>query len=307
MPIYTKSSCHVRPFFDVPSNYQHSNKFIPVYWKSVSGYVSGKPSPTYMCRIGTDVYYLKSSNEIYKLNRITNIWEKTDFYGFADTDSSYIYGNRFWTDGTNYYYSNANSKTHLVLVEDTWETKTWNGLTDLYGNRVWNDGNNIYYSSGSGQYVLNKDTNTWEVKTWGNSDKIYGEFIWTDGTNFYCSNRNNGKQYVLNKETDTWEEKVWNGVSNPDYERVWTDGTNIYCSDSTTQYILDKETSTWERVSWTWSGTSSFIGNCIWTDGTIIYYSYNSGATQYHYVLLTTTTKFYSRIDGAWVEVASIA
>ena len=77
---------------------------------------------------------------------------------------------------------------------DTWETKTWTGLTNFNGFKVWTDGDNIYYSNDSEQYVLDKSTSTWNTKTW-NGLIFFGLDIWTDGENIYCSSYSD--QYVL--------------------------------------------------------------------------------------------------------------
>lgn len=185
-------------------------------------------------------------------------------------------GDCYWTDGTNIYYSNGN--THYVLNKETntWERKTWNGLTTFTGSKIWTDGDNVYYetykSDGSTvtytHYILDKATSTWSVKTWDGMVNFSCVCIWTDGTNVYCSG-NSDVQYVLNKQTDTWETKVWNGDFKPYGYFVWSDGENIYYSDYNTHYILNKETDTWE--SKVWNGTTSFNGTSVWTDGTNIY------------------------------------
>ena len=158
-------------------------------------------------------------------------------------------------------------------ITDTWEPKTWNGLTSLYGSDVWTDGTDTYYSNGAGHYVLDKFTNTWSQKTWNGLTSFRGENVWTDGTDIYYSSSSN--QYVLDKATSTWSQKTWSGRTSFDGRYIWTDGTDIYYSNSTSQYALDKSTNTWSQK--TWNGLTSFYGYNIWTDGTDIYYS--TGAT----------------------------
>ena len=76
---------------------------------------------------------------------------------------------------------------------NTWEVKTWDGLTSYYASYNWSDGTNIYHLENSNQYVLNGDT--WEVKTWDGFTSFNGVYIWSDGTNIYYSYNSN--QYVL--------------------------------------------------------------------------------------------------------------
>ena len=57
----------------------------------------------------------------------------------------------------------SSNGTHYALNGDTWEEKTWNGLSRFWGNDIWTDGTNTYYSSANfGHYVLTGDT--WETK-----------------------------------------------------------------------------------------------------------------------------------------------
>ena len=198
---------------------------------------------------------------------------------------------------------------------NTWEVKTWTGLTNFDGNDIWTDGENIYYSNGTQQLVLNKLTSTWTAKVWSGLTSFYGNNIWTDGDNIYYSNglsqyelnkatytwttktwsglnpvgsnvwtdgeniyySNTTQQFVLNKLTSTWTAKVWSGLTNFNSDNIWKDGDNIYYSNSITQYVLNKTTSTWTAK--VWSGLTDFYGDCIWTDGENIYYSY--GTEQY--------------------------
>ena len=83
---------------------------------------------------GTNVY----CNGIYKLNNATNTWE----WNYCNVLG--LIGNQIWTDGTNTYYSTGSEQ--YVLNGDTWEHKTWTGLTSFSGGCVWTDGENYYYS-----------------------------------------------------------------------------------------------------------------------------------------------------------------
>jgi uncharacterized secreted protein with C-terminal beta-propeller domain len=235
---------------------------------------------------------------------LTTLTAKT--WNVSNLDGTYI-----WTDGTNIYYSKGTSQ--YVLNGDTWEEKTWKGLTYVSGACIWTNGENIYYSSAATQYVLDKATSTWEEKIWTGLTSFDGDFIWTDGTNSYYSY--NDKHYVLNGNTwekrtwselpyldsryiwtdgtntyfnssnsiqyvlqgDTWVEKSWNGLTNFYGRYIWTDGTNIYYSFGTSQYIL--QGNTWVEKSW--NGLTNFYGDYVWTDGTNYYYSKGKSTTQY--------------------------
>ena len=187
---------------------------------------------------------------------------------------SYISGEHIWTDGTNIYYSYGDRQ--YVLNGNTWEKKTWKGLTNFDGFYIWTDGTNIYYSYSDSNYVLNGDT--WEPKIWKglttpNKASSF-MFIWTDGTDIYTTVATSGDfpNYVLNKETDTWEEKEnWSGFN---ICFVWTDGTNIYKTEAGHHLVLNKETDTWESKTWDVNDTShvlSLAGTKMWTDGTNVY------------------------------------
>lgn len=114
--------------------------------------------------------------------------------GFPRTVRDF-YANRIWTDGTNIYYSYETDQ--YVLNGDTWEVKTWNGLTSFMGSRVWTDGTNIYHSLDNNHHILNGDT--WEEKTWNGLTSFSGTNVWTDGTNIYfsTSDRKNPMDGVL--------------------------------------------------------------------------------------------------------------
>ena len=214
---------------------------------------------------------------------------------------------KIWTDKTNIYYSS--STTQYVLNGDTWETKTWTGLTSFHGDNIWTDGEdiyygneyilngnnwekitftpklspfnpenvwtdglNIYYSNSSSQYVFDKTTKTFSSMNWKNLTWFDGEDVWTDGTNYYYSE--GSKQYVLNKATYTWEPKTWNGLTSfYAYDTIWTDGVKTYYSSGTKQYVLNGDT--WETK--VWNGATNFSGENIWTDGTKYYHSSQYG------------------------------
>ena len=74
--------------------------------------------------------------------------------------------------------SEASDKSLGLVTEDsfgTWETKTWNGLTNFTVANIWTDGVNTYYSNSNNQYVLNGDT--WETKTWNGLTSFVGTGI----------------------------------------------------------------------------------------------------------------------------------
>ena len=92
-------------------------------------------------------------------------------------------------DGEHTYYSNYSNQ--YVLNGNTWEAKTWEGLTKIDGYGIWTDGEHTYYSyysyDGSAeQYVLNGDK--WEVKNWVGLSEFSGNKIWFNGTDCYYFN-----------------------------------------------------------------------------------------------------------------------
>ena len=235
---------------------------------------------TLNAQAGGSSYLAMSTADIDRLwklatgNLMPSSWSpKTWNGGLTNFQGEYY----LWSDGENIYYSNSSNQYILNKSTSTWETKTWNGLTNPYGEFTWTDGESVYYSRGDEQYILDKTTSTWITKTWNGLTYFHGRNVWTDGENIYYSNSED--QYILNKNTSTWEAKIWNGLASFSKEYIWTDGDNIYYSTGNEQYILDKSTSTWTEK--TWEGLTDFSGGNIWTDGDNIYYS----AGNKHYVL----------------------
>ena len=224
------------------------------------------------------------------------VFEKTVSYftslEIVENDDMEKYA-RSWTDGENVYYSYDEEQYVLNKGTDTWEVKTWYGLTDFSYKYIWTDGYNIYYSYDEEQYVLNKETSTWEEKIWSGLSDFSRDDIWTDGENIYAIVSQYSSEgsvvyvhYTLNKDTSTWVEKKWADsslfVSNSDYvsaDYIWTDGENMYYSSAGEHYVLNKETDTWKEK--TWYDNPGFMGNDIWTDGEYCYIAKGSS----HYVL----------------------
>lgn len=301
----TITSSDTMRLFNFPSGFSHNSKFAPI--KFEMRLLLGGPKGDSVWTDGKDIYCGSGSSQ-FILNRSTRSWEDKIQSGISDvsffgsmvwTDGTKVYHtnggtlhvldngrwkgktnwsispskNTVWFDGTNVYYSNGTSQYVLNKETDTWETKTWSGLTSFGGSGIWSDGTNIYYSAS------------------GSNNTIYN--------------------YVLNRETDTWEEKTWNNVPTNFYNAMkylWTDGTDVYWSYGSSQYVLNKETSTWEEKVW---GTADrFYGSYIWTDGSCIYYSFqsfNETELQGDYILLPSTAALYSRVSGEWVKFASIS
>ena len=90
------------------------------------------------------------------------------------------------------YYSCYSDQYILDKSTYTWNSKVWNGYSDIYGGSIWSDGTNTYYSFGPDQYVLNKST--WNPKTWNGFSNIDGRQIWTDDNIYYSCGPD---QYVL--------------------------------------------------------------------------------------------------------------
>ena len=191
-------------------------------------------------------------------------------------------GDKIWTDGTNFYYSNESEQFQLNTSTSAWSAKTWSGLPDnvsLEGNQIWTDGVDIYYQASlSDSYRLNKSSSTWSRKTWQGGVSLNANLIWTDGENIYSS-LGTDYQYQLDRATSTWSKKTWNGYTDFLGDDIWKDGDNIYYSHSGKgMYYLDKLTSTW--ISQPWNGFTSFFGEFVWTDGTNMYHSYNDAQYQ---------------------------
>jgi len=199
---------------------------------------------------------------------IAKKWAYKDFYGFTSGRINSMY---IWTDGDNIYYSYGTTNYVLDKATDTWNVKTWSGLTNLYGYDIWTDGDNIYYSHEGENYVLDKTTNTWNVKTWKGLTDFYGQFIWTDGDSVYYSDSSD--HYILNKATNTWNVKTWNVSINGLY--VWTDGDNVYHSNGNQHYVLDRSTDTWNVKGW----NEKIYGRLVWSDGNDFYHTSTNGQT----------------------------
>lgn len=198
---------------------------------------------------GKNTYYFEygGSNQ-YILNPETLRWEAIEN---KIQLGQLTWGNYFWSDGENVYYSEGQYQYVLNKETSTWEEKTWHGQIYCY---------EIY-----GGYSENG---------------FNGSDVWTDGVNIYCSY--NSKHYVLNKETSTWTGKTWNGLTEFDASGIWTDGVNTYYSTGTTHYILNKSNSTWLLEN---SLTElNIYAKGIWSDGEDVYYTYGN----YHYCLLRT-------------------
>ena len=210
-----------------------------------------------------------------------------------------IAGEDVWTDGVNTYLSTQTNfgQRNSVLLNGSWQGKTWYGLTDFYGRYIWTDGDNIYYSNGSSQYILDKETSTWSTKTWNGLTPSIPESIWTDGNNIYYSSGTN--HYVLDKETSTWNTKTWTGLTNFNGSEIWTNGYKIYYSSGTSQYYLNKSTSTWNAQ--TWSGVTYPQGSDIWTDGFNIYLFERTKGSSNPYTYTNILMD-----SGTWGRVASI-
>ena len=132
-----------------------------------------------------------SSTKCRAMTLSNSTWETKEFYISPPS----ITGQYVWTDGDNIYYSNSLKQYVLDKSTNTWEPKTWSGLTKFGGDSIWTDGVDIYYSYNSQNYVLNKSTSTWEPKTWSGLTNSRSDYIWTDGDNIYYSNALN--QYIL--------------------------------------------------------------------------------------------------------------
>lgn len=257
---------------------------------------------------GTDIYYSQGSSQRI-LNKTTSEWNTISW-------PHSINGRSVWTDGTNIYYSDTSLiGWHGIFdkTTKTWNEQTWSGLTSFDGYRVWTDGVDTYYSDNNVNYVLDKANNTWDSKTWSTPVPIDGLYIWHDGNKTY--NSYGFRQYELGDsvtliptrqsypkliETKSFTSKwvsdtiasgwtstfkamdlAWPDMTSSQF--IWTDGSDYYYSLDGANYVFDAETETWSTKTWT--GLSSFRGNCVWHHNGHVYYSYESD--QYELNLFT--------------------
>ncbi len=165
------------------------------------------PSTTLGSRVWTDgenIYYSSSSDKKnYILDKTTSTWtEKVwNFDNSISSGSKCIEGASVWTDGENIYaqpYLNSSSSTHFILdkTTETWNLKTWNGVSNLDASCIWTDGINIYYSKNGEHKVLDKTTSTWNTVDMGNLN-FNGKQVWSDGQHIYISTSNIQKKMVI--------------------------------------------------------------------------------------------------------------
>ena len=81
-------------------------------------------------------------------NTFLNTWADANGLCTLDGLPSNFNCNYIWSDGSNIYYSY--NRSNYILNGDTWEVKTWNGLTNFYGSYIWTDGINIFLNN----YIL---------------------------------------------------------------------------------------------------------------------------------------------------------
>ena len=203
------------------------------------------------------------------------------------------YGDCFWTDGEDLYYSRGTTQKVFDKTTNEWVDKTWNGSygTQIYGNYMWTDGKDIYCSRGSKHYLYEGGLG-WSLVTFTGLSSFYGNAVWSNGENIYMSNYSlEGGQYVLTKGSRNWELKNWSvqNVQGLMTAGIWTDGQDIYCSfydvgeGVDINARLDKKTNTWvsipyENVGFDTSSLGTISGKNVWSDGENIYYS-NSNKT----------------------------
>lgn len=193
-----------------------------------------------------------------------------DFQGVSISGLYGVYGNNFWTDGDDVYYSYNNDQYVLNKTTGEWEAKIWTGLTYFDGRMTWTDGNDIYYSSYQDQYVLDKATSTWTAKTWNGFSNLDGRMIWKYNGAIYYSD--SGNQYMLDVATSTWIEKsAWTSWG-LDGRFIWIFNDTVYSSNGVNQFILDVDNDTLTATTW---NISYIDGDKIWTDGKSIYYTYD--------------------------------
>lgn len=215
-----------------------TDEWIEQVWNGLSDF-SG--SDIYI--VNDDIYCLKNVINTqtfgydlhpYKLDKNSKTWIEIDSNNILSFSLAEVFGGFwFWDDGNNLYVSSTEKQLVLNNETQTWETKTWNGLTDVVASQIWKFHDKIYYSN---SYVLDKNSSTWIEINMSNISNFNVKNIWTDNEYTYYSS--GYEQYRLNANTNIWEAMVWEGIDSFNGENVWTDGTNIYISDGVNQYKM---------------------------------------------------------------------
>ena len=101
---------------------------------------------------GTNIYYSLTANQKVLKN---GIWETKKYNG----NYGKVEGSTIWSDGVNIYCDTNGSTTPLqILNGDTWEDKSFNGISQPSGYSMWSDGKNIYHIDGSCYVLLTSDS-----------------------------------------------------------------------------------------------------------------------------------------------------
>ena len=228
---------------------------------------------------GDNIYY-SNSDQQYKLNKQTKVWEPYYWYGATPTTSS------FWQDEDGIHYHSRTLNEETSIWEETYSISPSNTSSDdlLNNQDTWTDGENIYYSNGNTQKKYNKETNTWEEMEWfgdilennGMNYCFYGRNIWKDNEgNIYigCNAWTSVTDFKLDKESFTWNKQEWKDDSGNTVKvqagYIWKIGEDIYFFNYDKQYVL-LDSGIWSLLNW---GIDDFYKYNIWSIGEDIYYS----------------------------------
>ncbi len=249
------------------------NEWVEKEWESDDPDFSGIGG-WYVWFDGTDIYY-DYLDKHYKL--VGDTWTMITHNGLPDS----LYGDDFWTDGTNWYYSGYvdvdSSWYHYVRRGDVWETITW---TDGYGRSmeerlqgyyIWNYNGDTYYWD---QYKLNPETMTFDSVYWPSSISETNFDPFVAGSNVIFAEGTGTYVVYDGDEAVSYSCGVLDYIPNFSGECVWTDGVDTYYSDPVFgHFVLDG--STWKPKKWqghsVLNNYSAVDGTHFWSDGVNLY------------------------------------
>ena len=271
---------------------------------------------------GNNVYCTKSAGENYVVDLENMIVKKANFT---------VRNPSVWFDGENYYSSTYTEHYLFNKQNQSWESVSFEGVTQFRGDMVWDDGTDRYLNYQNQDYKFNKDTKTWEAVTFTGLTNVNAAWIWHDEANTYYSDGSN--HYKFNPSTKTFNVKEWNYSVNGG--GIWNCDSQVYYTYKGNNYKLNKETDNWEKIE-TSSSLDCYTGDIyvfnnkayytdeykklfsintenlnlkeislsgsisvdlrdVWSDGDNYYYSFLSD-TNYHYKINFET----SRLESVW-------
>ena len=196
--------------------------------------------------------------------------------------------NCFWSDGENVYYSYGVNHYVLNKTTDTWETKTWYGLTDFGAGYIINYYGETYLFNASDYfYILDKSTDTWV--SYSCNKVVDAGHMFIIGDKLYYSQMTD--HYEFDRQNNTWVIKTWYGLDDVSFlsfdnihkfNNVYYLFVRIY--DLTNKsynyylYTLNEKTSTFVEITSSFDNSyvefpfknGSYVN--VWTDGVDFYY-----------------------------------